>query len=72
MSNMVIKDNHANIDSVYQKLSLASDIMSDAVEVHFGHLSSYIGHFIYQMIDNCHWTLDIMSDVFCNYVGHSG
>ena len=26
--------------------------MSDAMEVHIGHLSSYIGHFTYQMIDN--------------------
>ena len=60
--------------SVYQKLSLALDIMSDAVEVHIGHFSSYnfIRHFTYQMINNCHGTLDIMSDFFCIYVGHSG
>ena len=30
--------------SVHQKLSLALDMMSDAMEVHIGHLSSYIGH----------------------------
>ena len=62
----------ANVNSVYQKLSLASDIMSDALEVHIGHLSSYIGHFTYQMLNNCHWTSDIMSDVFSIYIGHSG
>ena len=38
--------------SVHQKLSLASDIVSEAMRVHIGHLSSYIGHFTYQMINN--------------------
>ena len=56
------------IYSVYQKHSVALDIMSDAMEAHIGHLSSYIGHFTYQMINTCHWTSDIMSDVFSNYV----
>ena len=37
--------------SVHQNLSLASD-MSDAMEDHIGHFSSYIGHFTYQMINN--------------------
>ena len=26
--------------------------MSDAMAVHIGHLSSYVGHFAYQMINN--------------------
>ena len=59
-------------DSVSQKLSLASDIVSDAVQVHTGHFSSHIGHIYYKMIINCHWTSDIMSEVFFTYVGHSG
>ena len=45
--------------SGFQNLSLASDITSDTVEIHIGHLSSCIGHFTYQMISNCHCTLDI-------------
>ena len=37
--------------------------MSDTMEVHIGHLSSYIGHFTYQMIDNVtgHRTLCLTS-----------
>ena len=58
--------------SVYQKLSLGSDIMSDIVEVRIQHLSSYIGYFTHQMINNCHWTLNIMSEVLSKYVGYSG
>ena len=58
--------------SVSQKLSLASDIVSDAVQVHIGHFSSYIGHINHKMIINSHWTSDIMSDVFFTYIGHSG
>ena len=58
--------------SVSQKLSLASDIVSDAVHVHIGHFSSYIGHINYKMTINSQWTSDIMSDVFFTYVGHSG
>ena len=35
--------------------------MSDAVQVHIGHFSSYIGHNNYKMIIKSHWTSDIMS-----------
>ena len=56
--------------SVHQRLSLASDIMSVAMEVHIGLLSSYIGHFTYQMINNvtghqtlCSTSSATMSDI---------